>query len=238
MTRKWLAGTAALLAAVLLLVLLSLPGSRSRPSGSRVRMPPEVGVEFRGLSVRGRSQGGREWRLYARTVRISSDRTTTTMLGIEDAALYHQGRRDLSLAADTARLSSVTGNLEVAGRVRLTGPAGYLVEAQGLRWLASRQRAVLLGPVVAHIGDTRIETAKGYYQADSRVMECPLGVRLHGPDGDLAGARLTAYLDRGEYVLEGQVTMRLGMAQAQGALASGRPPEPLGRLEQLIWGKH
>jgi len=227
--RLWLA---AALAAALLLALYLV--SRRPPGRPGPVVPAGVGVEFEQMTVRGRSPGGREWRLRARTMRISRDRITTTLIGIREATLGLPGRSEFVMSADLARLNTITGNLEVSGRVHLQGASDYEVRAQGLRWLALPQRAVLVGPVQVRLGKTSIQTAKAYYHAPRRVIECPGRVQVQGPDGDLAGQRLTADLDREEYVLEGAVTMRLSMAEAERTLGAGQPPAPLGGLAKLL----
>jgi len=235
-TAAWRRAAAVGAAGLLALGLLGLY-LRQRPAGRGPGISPGVSLELHQVTARGRAGGNREWRLKARRVQVSRDRTVTRLFDIREAVLQAGEVAELHLRAPQARLNTLTGNLEVAGPVRIAGE-GWRLRAGGLRWLAGVERGVALGPLTVYLGDTVIRTDKAYYLAGPRVIACPQGVRISGPDGDLSGRRLTVDLEREEYVLEGGVTMRLSMAGAEQTLASGRAPGSLDRLGRALWGRN
>ncbi len=114
-----------------------------RPSGTPLL--PAVTVEEG--RIRGADPSGRvQWELRALTLQVDADRDEVRLTGVEGTFL-EQGKPAVTFTAPLARFDMQTRNITLSGGVRARAGSGRSVDAQEIRYLASRRLLVATGGV-------------------------------------------------------------------------------------------
>lgn len=96
--------------------------------------PPAIVLEMRNTSFVGFNHRKKAWSVKAKSVRIGRDRVLTSLAGITQGKIFDQGKVVLQMEAGRALYNSMAGDLTMDGGIRLSGPDGQKLTAQGANW--------------------------------------------------------------------------------------------------------
>jgi hypothetical protein len=134
---------------------------------------PEIVLSLSDVEIVGRSDGEKLWSFKARRADVSRGRINTQFIAIGDGKLYDEGKIVATVTAGRAIYNSSSGNVAVAGGVKVAATQGYRAEAEEALWSA-------------------------YF----KQLRCPGGVIFATDGSELSGQNLVADFKKQEVTLE------------------------------------
>lgn len=130
--RKWLYGGAALLVAVIIWAIATVPKDPEQTdeaSGKRI-------MSYADNTLSEERDGRTVWKMTAEKVNVDIDTNDTGMVKI-DGTFYSDDGRSLTLKADEGRMDSKTRDIVLTGTIEATTSDGARLRAKEVKWTAA-----------------------------------------------------------------------------------------------------
>ncbi len=99
-----------------------------------------VGIEFKGATLVGRSEGKKIWEINSETVEMSKDRRLATFRGKTSGVLLQNGRKVAAISASEATYNTFTRNVSAPKTTELTLVDGPTFKVHNIWWNSHTSR--------------------------------------------------------------------------------------------------
>ena len=125
--------------------------------------------------------GRRAWRFEARRIDLDADRRWATLVDVERAVLFRNGKPYLQMSAGSVRFDQQTRDWTARDDLRVAGPDGLQIRSADASWKQGEQKLACPGAVTARFRGADITTVGLAYDARAAELRSLAPVTLQAP---------------------------------------------------------
>ena len=198
-----------------------------------VRLPDDITLRFNRVTFRGLADGKVVWEVSADRFEVSKDQSTFLAHGINKMTLLKEGKQEVTMSADRLKRNMLTGDIDIAGHILLTGPE-LTARTENMQWNDRLQHFTMPEKLAAQFGDFAVHAERGAnYNATDRLLHVEGKVSIRHRENSFESAGIMIDAQRKVAIVYGPVRARVKVADIE-AWSAGKNLPKIPEIPQAI----